>query len=179
MAASRHLAIFIFILVIALPGIEQAFADPLRNAFKQRIGNYDVQLATDPKNPMTGGSTRIQIRIAGVNGDDLVNVPIQLRLVDNQEKVLAYSSPLIVPAGHFVYNYTFSTPGRYILYLDLKDSSYSGSILNFTFFINVAGPFDYLYTIVAPITGAGATAIVGTMVVIKKRRQKQMKTDLR
>ena len=177
--ASRHLAIIVFILVIALPVVEQAFADPLKNAFKQRIGNYDVQLATDPKNPGTGSSTHIQIRIAGVNGDDLLNVPVQLRLVDSQQKVLAYSSPIIVPAGHFVYNYTFTVPGRYVLYLDLKDSSYSGSILTFTFFINVAGPFDYLYTIVAPITGAGAVAIVGTMVVMKKRRQKQMKTDLR
>jgi hypothetical protein len=79
----------------------QALVDPLKNAFKQRIGNYDMQLATDPKNPVAGNPTRIQIRIAGVNGDDLVNVPIQIRLLDNQNKVLQYSSTIIVPAGHY------------------------------------------------------------------------------
>ncbi|MER3407333.1 MAG: hypothetical protein C4292_00455, partial [Nitrososphaera sp.] len=60
---------------------DQAFADPLKNASRQRIGNYDVQMATDPKSPVTGSLTHIQIRIAGVNGDDLINIPIQMRIV--------------------------------------------------------------------------------------------------
>jgi len=161
-----------------LATIEQVFADPPKNAFRQRIGNYDIQLATDPRNPVAGSPTRIQIRIAGVNGDDLVNVPIQLRLMDDQNKVLQYTSPLTVPAGHLVYNYTFSKPGRYVLYIDLKDNNYSHSILTFTFFVNVVGQLDYLYTTIAPVAGVGAAAIVGSMIFVKKRRQKQMKTDL-
>ncbi len=177
--ALRYLAIILFISIIALPVFGQAFADPLKNSFEQRIGNYDVEMAIDPKSPVTGSPTHIQIRIGGVNGDDLVNVPVQLRLVDNQEKVLQYSSPIVVPAGHYVYDYTFSEPGRYILYVDLKDSSYSGQILTFTFFVNVAGPFDYLYTVVAPVAAVGAGGAVGATIFMKKRRQKQMKTDLR
>jgi len=152
----------------------QALADPLKNAFKQRIGNYDMQLATDPKNPEAGNPTRIQIRIAGVNGDDLVNVPIQIRLVDSQNKVLQYTSTIIVPAGHYFYDYTFSEPGRYVFYIDLKDSSYSNSILTFTFFVNVAGPFDYLY-IVAPSVAAIAAGIAGTLFFMKKKRNQIMK----
>jgi len=177
--ALRYLAITLFILLIALPLVGNAFADPLRNSFKQRIGNYDVEMATDPKSPVTGGPTNIKIRIGGVNGDDLVNVPIQLRLVDSQQKVLQYTSPIVVPAGHYTYNYTFSEPGRYVLYVDLKDNSYSGQILTFTFFVNVAGPFDYLYTIVAPIVAVGVGGAIGAAVFMKKRKQKQMKTDLR
>ena len=151
----------------------QAFADPLKNASHQRIGNYDVQLATDPKNPVVGNPTRIQIRIAGVNGDDLVNIPIQIRLVDNQNKVLQYSSTIIVPAGHYFYERTFSEPGRYIVYVDLKDTSYSNSILTFTFFVNVAGPFDYLY-IVVPSAATIAVGIVGTLIFMKRMKKNEI-----
>jgi hypothetical protein len=178
---SYYLVTFLLTLIIvALPGIGQAFADSLKNASSQRMGNYDMQLATDPKNPVVGTPTRIQVRIAGVNGDELMNVPIQIRLTDNQGKVLQYSSPIIVPAGHYAYSYTFSEPGRYIVYVDLNDNSYSNSVLTYTFFINVAGPFDFLFNVIAAVGGTAAAGIVGSTILIKRRRkQKQMETDLR
>jgi hypothetical protein len=160
--------------VVLLASNTQAFADPLKNAYRQRIGNYDMQLATDPKNPVVGNPTRLQIRIAGVNGDDLVNVPIQIRLVDSQNKVLQYTSTIIVPAGHYFYDYTFPEPGRYVAYVDLKDSSYSNSILTFTFFVNVSGPFDYLY-IAVPSAAAIAAGIAGTLFFMKRKKKQILK----
>jgi hypothetical protein len=152
----------------------QVFADPLKNASHQRIGNYDMQLATDPKNPVVGNPTRMQIRIAGVNGDDLVNVPIQIRLVDGQNRVLQYSSTITVPAGHYFYDYTFPEPGRYVMYVDLKDTSYSNSILTFTFFVNVAGPFDYYLYVVVPFVAVVAIGVAGMLVFMKKRKKNQI-----
>jgi hypothetical protein len=173
--ANRYLAIMIFMSLLLFFATDQAFADPLKNASRQRIGNYDVQLATDPKSPVTGSPVHIQIRIAGVNGDDLINIPIQMRIVDSKGTVLQYTSPLVVPAGHYIHEYTFSEPGRYVVYVDLKDSSYSGEILTFTFFVSVAGPFDYLYVII-PVVVAVAGAGAGAAVFLKKRK---IKTDLR
>jgi hypothetical protein len=173
--ADRYLAIMIFMSLLLLLATSQAFADPLKNASRQRIGNYDVQMATDPKSPVTGSPVHIQIRIAGVNGDDLINIPIQMRIVDSKGTVLQYTSPIDVPAGHYTHEYTFSEPGRYVVYVDLKDSSYSGEILTFTFFVSVAGPFDYLYVIV-PVAVAVAGAGAGAAVFLKKRK---IKTDLR
>jgi hypothetical protein len=148
-----------------------AFADPLKNASRQRIGNYEVQMATDPRDPVTGSITNIQIRIAGVNGDDLINIPIQMRIVDGKGTVLQYTSPIIVPAGHYIHEYTFSESGRYVVYVDLKDNNYSGEILTFTFFVNVAGPFDYLY-LIAPIAVGVAGAGAAAAVFLKKRKIK-------
>jgi hypothetical protein len=159
--------------VALLASSAQAFADPLKNAYRERIGNYEMQLANDPKNPVVGNPTRIQIRIAGVNGDDLVNVPIQIRLVNNQNKVLQYTSTIIVPAGHYFYDYIFSEPGRYIVYVDLNDNTYSNSILTFTFFVNVGGPFDYLY-IVAPSVAAVAIGLTGALFILKRRKKNQI-----
>jgi hypothetical protein len=149
----------------------QAFADPLKNAYRERIGNYDVQMTTEPKMPVVGSPTNIQIRIAGVNGDDLVDIPITLRLAENGAEV--QKTTQIVPYGHYAYEYTFKQAGKYVLYVDLTDYNYSGQVLTFTFFVNVAGPFDYLY-IVAPSAAAIAVGLAGTLIFMRKRKKRQI-----
>jgi len=146
----------------------RAFADPLNNAFRQRIGNYDVQMTTEPKNPTVGSPSSILIRIAGVNGDDLVDVPITLRLVKDGIEVSRITQ--VVPYGHYVHEYTFTQSGRYVVYLDVNDLSYTGQTLTFTFFVNVAGAFDYLY-IAALSAGVATAAIAGAMIFIKRKKQ--------
>ena len=160
--------------IILLAASANAFADPLKNAYRQRIGNYDVEMTTEPKSPLVGSPTNILIRIAGVNGDDLVDVPITIRLVKDGAE-LQRTNPIIVPYGHYTHEYTFVQAGRYVLYVDLNDYSYSGEILTFTFFVNVAGPLDYLY-IAAPSAAAVVAGIAGTLVFLKrKKRQVKLK----
>ena len=158
--------------IILLAASANAFADPLKNAYRQRIGNYDVEMTTEPKSPLVGSPTNILIRIAGVNGDDLVDVPITIRLVKDGAE-LQRTNPIIVPYGHYTHEYTFVQAGRYVLYVDLNDYSYSGETLTFTFFVNVAGPLDYLY-IVTPSAAAVVAGIAGTLVFLK-RKKKQVK----
>ena len=160
--------------IILLAASANAFADPLKNAYRQRIGNYDVEMTTEPKSPLVGSPTNILIRIAGVNGDDLVDVPITIRLVKDGAE-LQRTNPIIVPYGHYTHEYTFVQAGRYVLYVDLNDYSYSGETLTFTFFVNVAGPLDYLY-IAAPSAAAVVAGIAGTLVFLKrKKRQVKLK----
>ena len=150
----------------------QAFADPLQNAYRQRIGNYDVEMTTEPKSPVVGSPANILIRIAGVNGDDLVDIPITLRLVKDGTE-LQRTNPIIVPYGHYTHEYQFTEAGKYVVYVELNDLNYSGETLTFTFFVNVAGPYDYLY-IVAPST-VGVAVGIGGMLLIMKRKRKQIK----
>jgi hypothetical protein len=152
----------------------QVFADSLKGANKQRIGNYDVEMTTQPKSPAVGSPTDILIRIGGVNGDDLVDVPIVIRLVKDGVE-LQRTNPIIVPYGHYTHQFTFTQAGKYVLYVDLNDYSYSGETLTFTFFINVAGSFDYLYTAV-PYTAAVAVGVVSMLVFIKMRGKKKKKS---
>lgn len=146
----------------------QAFADPLKNAYRQRIGNYDVEMTTEPKSPLAGGPANILIRIAGVNGDDLVDVPITIRLAKDGAE-LQRTNPIIVSTGHYTHEYTFPESGKYVLYVDLNDYIYSGQTLTFTFFVNVAGPFDFLY-IAGPSAAAVAIGVTGTLVFMKRRK---------
>ena len=157
------------------------FADLLQGASKQRIGNYDVEMTTEPKNPIAGGSpTNILIRIAGVNGDHPADVPIMMRLVKDGI-VLQTTNPIIIPSGHYIHEFVFSEAGRHVLYIDLNDYIYSGEVLTFTFFVNVSGPFDYLY-IAVPSVVVVAVGIVSAVVFMKGKKkkgvQKAGRTDL-
>lgn len=155
------------VMVVLLATISQAFADPLKNSFRQRIGNYDVEMATDPKSLIIGSPAKISIRIASVNGDDLIDVQIMVRLTKDGDEL--QRTPVVVPAGHYNFDYTFTETGRYVLYVDLNDYSYSGEALTFTFFLNVAGQFEYLY-IVAPSVAAVAAGIAVALVFMKRKR---------
>ena len=148
------------------------FADLLQGGSKQRIGNYDVEMTTEPKSPTVGDSpTNILIRIAGVNGDHPSDVPIMMRLVKDGV-VLQTTNPIIVPSGHYIHEFTFAQAGRYVLYVDLNDYIYSGEVLTFTFFINVSGPFDYLY-IAVPSAAVVAVGIVSMLFFMKGKKKKR------
>ena len=147
------------------------FADLLQGASKQRIGNYDVEMTTEPKSPIVGDSpTNILIRIAGVNGDHPADVPIMMRMVKDGV-VLQTTNPIIIPSGHYIHEFVFSDAGKYVLYVDLNDYIYSGEVLTFTFFINVSGPFDYLY-IAVPLAAVVAVGIVSAVVFMKGKKKK-------
>ena len=166
------LALVFSLVLITLLGA-QAFADPLKGASKQRIGNYDFEMTTEPKNPAAGDPATIMLRFAGVNGDDLVDVPITLRLFKDGTEIYR-SNPIVVPYGHHSFEYNFREPGRYALYVDLTDYAYSGETLTFTFLINAAGPVDMISGML-PIAGGIAAAAVGALVVIKKKSKLAMR----
>lgn len=179
------LIVVLLIVALTLTTSGHVFADLLQGASKQRIGNYDVEMTTEPKSPTVSSSsssspTNILIRIAGVNGDHPADVPIMMRLVKDGV-VLQTTNPIIVPYGHYIHEFTFAQAGRYVLYVDLNDYIYSGEVLTFTFFINVSGPFDYLY-IAVPLAAVVAVGIVSAVVFMKGKKkgvQKARRTELK
>jgi hypothetical protein len=166
MKVSGPLLAFLVATLASATGLN-AFADTLQGASRQRIGNYDFEMATEPKSVIAGQPTTIMLRFAGVNGDDLVDVPIMLRIVRDGTEILR-TNPIIVPYGHHNFEFTFPEPGRYALYVNLNDFAYSGETLTFAFPINAAGPVDYLVWML-PVAG-GIVAAVGAMIVIKRKR---------
>jgi len=116
-----------------------AYADSLRNALPQRIGNYNVELKTDPVTPLAGQSTKILLKISSVNGDDLVDLPIIINISKdgvNQE----VTHPIYVPYGHSTHEFTFKDPGTYALDVTILDDVYTGQNITVTFPVNVVDP---------------------------------------
>jgi hypothetical protein len=168
------LIVILLVVGLTLATSGQVFADLLQGGSKQRIGNYDVEMTTEPKSPTVGGSspTNILIRITGVNGDHPADVPIMMRLVKDGV-VFQTTNPIMVPSGHYIHEFTFAQAGRYVLYVDLNDYIYSGEVLTFTFFINVSGPFDYLYIAVPSSAAVVAVGIVSAVVFMKGKKKKK------
>jgi hypothetical protein len=166
MGYSRVLLV-IAILVLSAP-LLSALADPLIGANKQRIGNYDLEVMTEPRNVDAGKPVTLMLRISGVNGDDLVDVPIVIRIAEDGTEIFR-TKPIVVPYGHHNFEFTFPEPGTYALYMDLTDYMYSGEILTFTFPITAAGPVDYISQML-PVGSVIAAATIGVAVVLRKRK---------
>ena len=155
----------------------QVYADSLKNALKQRIGNYEVEMTTDPKSPLIGQNNRISLRFGSVNGDDLIDVPIVIRIFkDNIE--LEKTDQILVPYGHYNYDYVFPESGRYILYVDVNDVAYSNQILNFIYFIDV--PESWINSLLPlailtiVIIAIAITTIVSIIFIQRKKKQQSI-----
>jgi len=152
----------------------QVYADSLKSALKQRIGNYEVEMITDPKSPVIGQNNRILLRFGSINGDDLIDVPIVIRIFkDNIE--LEKTREILVPYGHYNYNYVFPESGRYIVFVDLNDVAYSNQILNFIYFIDVPESWNNSSLPLAIITVVVIAIVITTIVslIFFQRKKKQ------
>ena len=152
----------------------QVYADSLKSALKQRIGNYEVEMVTDPKSPVIGQNNRILLRFGSINGDDLIDVPIVIRIFkDNIE--LEKTGQILVPYGHYNYNYVFPESGRYIVFVDVNDVAYSNQILNFIYFIDVPESWNNSSLPLAIITIVVIAIVITTIVslIFFQRKKKQ------
>ena len=152
--------------------LTSAFADPLQGSTRQRISNFDFEVATDPRSPGAGSPVTVMLRFAGVNGDDLVDVPITIRIAKDGTELFR-SNPIIVPYGHHSFQYSFVEPGRYALDVYVADY-YSGETLTFTFPLSVAGPVEQ-FTAAMPIAGGIAVAALGVVVALRVKKKTAMK----
>lgn len=159
--------------------IQEAFADSIKGSIRQNIGNYNMEMKTDPSNPVASQNAKILLRIGSINGDDLVDLPILIRISHDGHN-LTKTNPILVPYGHYIYNYIFQKPGIYTLNVDINNDYYSGQNISFTFPVNVNGPFLFFPYInlssSSGITVVGiiiATAIIVIVIYIATRLRRQ------
>jgi len=152
--------------------IGQAVADSLKNAYVQRIGNYQMEVKTDPITPIVGQKSKVIIRIGSIDGQDLVDTPILIRILrDNNE--VAHTDPIFVPYGHYTYEYIFQNEAVYALFVDVNDTIGTGDTVSFEFPIRVT---LYDYTLLSYIAmGITAAASISIVIFLNKKRNVQKK----
>ncbi|TLX92318.1 MAG: hypothetical protein E6K97_02045 [Thaumarchaeota archaeon] len=124
-----------------------ALADILSNSLEQRIGDYDIQINTVPKVPISGQETRINIRIATVSNNPIIDTPITIRISDEKNELIR-TQPILLPSGHYAYNYIFNKAGIFLLSIDILDNPAVGNFND----SNKKLVFDFPITISEPIT---------------------------
>jgi hypothetical protein len=144
--------ILCFLLLLSTTLVEQrvVYADTIVGAISQRIGNYDMEMKTVPQTPVVNTNSRIQLRIGSVEGDELVDVPIVIRISKGGEE-LTRTNPISVIYGHYIFPYKFNQTGVYSLDVDVYDTSYNNQNITFTFPITVNSPFMSFFTLSQPV----------------------------
>src|ERR671922_2686311 len=112
------------ITVLAFP-LPTVYSDSLTGggALTQRIGNFDVELKTVPAKPLAGDNTQVFIRIGSINGDDVVDTPITIK-VTKQGREIHRTNTIVVPYGHYSYSFNFAESGIYTVDILIKDKLY-------------------------------------------------------
>ncbi len=101
--------------------VQVVLADILTNSLQQRIGDYDIQINTVPKVPIPGQETRINIRITTVSNNPITDTPITIRISDEKNELIR-TQPILLPSGHYAYNYIFNKAGIFLLSIDILES---------------------------------------------------------
>ena len=172
---------FVILIIGSISSIQLALADILSNSLEQRIGDYDIQINTVPKVPISGQETKINIRIATVSNNPIIDTPITIR-ISNEKNELIRTQPILLPSGHYAYNYIFTKAGIFLLSIDILDNPAVGDFndsnkkLVFDFPITVSEPISVeLTSLTLPIT---VTALViGSVIafVLLKRFKRSKK----
>jgi hypothetical protein len=172
---------FVILIIGSISSIQLALADILSNSLEQRIGDYDIQINTVPKVPISGQETKINIRIATVSNNPIIDTPITIR-ISNEKNELIRTQPILLPSGHYAYNYIFTKAGIFLLSIDILDNPAVGEFndsnkkLVFDFPITVSDPISVeLTSLTLPIT---VTALViGSVIafVLLKRFKRSKK----
>ena len=160
----------VFVLLILLMGIcivntrftfTQVYADSLRNALPQRIGNYNVEMKTDPTTPFSGQNAKIFLKISTVNRDDLVDLPIIINISKDGVRQET-THPIFVPYGHYTDEFNFKEPGIYALDVTILDDVYTGQNLTVTFPITVVTPLLGYFS----LSSSSSVPFIATIVII-------------
>lgn len=149
----------------------------------QTAGNFVIDLLLNPSKPMVGKDTAFLLQVKSTQGDEIIELPVSFYLL--KDGIPVFSNPnnyIMVKQGHYDFNYTFSEPGKYLLFVDIKDIFYTLNILSATFEIDVQVPvleritdsvmsfivnYYYAFVIIA--------ALVGISYAIKLKRQNGVK----
>jgi hypothetical protein len=163
------------VILLILPFcLMQCFADQLTNALQQRIGNYNLQLKTEPNIPVANETTKITLRIGSVNGDEIVDLPVIIR-ISKDNVVLSNSTPIFIQYGHYTFSYKFPQAGIYGMNVVIKNDPSSNQDIIFTFPINVSNRFvSFLYTYSYPLLFIVALGIVITIFAVVVHRRNSM-----
>jgi hypothetical protein len=109
---------------LVLP-LRSVYSDSLTGGvLTQRIGNLDVELKTVPAKPLAGENTKIFLRIGSINGGDLADIPITIKLFKQGDEIHK-SNTIVVPDGHYTYTYEFAKPDNYGFNIEIQDQAAS------------------------------------------------------
>ena len=141
----RLIIIFILpLLFVSITATTDAYGHSLFNSSEQTLGDYRVQIATQPEFPQIGEKSQILIRVTDQNLEEVNRFTMGTRIFYNDEQIVTWR-PESYSSGHMEKDFFFEDSGNHIFRVDLYDVGKDGGILTFTFNISTQSPFGYVF----------------------------------
>ncbi|MDE1843152.1 MAG: hypothetical protein KGH95_05840 [Thaumarchaeota archaeon] len=177
---STAIMVFLIISFSLLPVPNYASAHNNLNSDDQTIGNYEVQVATDPEIPDANQPFKLSFRV--LNHQSASNIfnslNTQISEVSNfrMGARIYYNDQLVgtIPVqnfdkGEWSTYYTFHETGNHVVDVDLYDVGPNGKTLTFTYNITVLSIFGNLFPYIISSGGIGFVAIVAWALITRRK----------
>ena len=156
--------------------VKDVFAHQLFNSSGEKIGNYYVQVATDPEIPTTGQNVKIMLRISSNDGTELSDVPISISITKNGQEIDKIPQ-IVVTGGHYELNYKFLEQGNYVFYIDVNDIYFTGKTITYIFNISTLSPFGYIFYSLITFAVVTPLVVITVIYITNKRRSKKQLSE--
>ena len=144
-----------------MPIILDANAHSLFNSSEETLGDFRVQIATQPEFPQIGETSKLLIRVTDTDYNEVDDFTMGIRIFFNEEQIDAIRPQSIVGA-HWTTDFVFIDSGNHIFRVDLYDPTNYGNPLTFTFNLSTQSPFGYIFI---SAIAAGGLIFAGIMAV--------------
>lgn len=168
------------LLLVLSPMMHYASAHEELNSGDDSIGNYEIQVATDPEIPQANHPFKLSFRV--LNHDKASNLlnsfDTRLSEVDHFRMGVRiyYNNELVdtIPVqdykgGEWSTQYLFHESGNHVMYVDLYDVGPNGTPLTFDFNISVLDVFGPIFQYIISAGGMGVFVLLGWVVLTRKR----------
>lgn len=168
------------LLLVLSPMMHYASAHEELNSGDDSIGNYEIQVATDPEIPQANHPFKLSFRV--LNHDKASNLlnsfDTRLSEVDHFRMGVRiyYNDELVdtIPVqdykgGEWSTTYQFHESGNHVMYVDLYDVGPNGKLLTFDFNISVLDIFGPIFQYIISAGGMGVFVLLGWVVLTRKR----------
>ena len=171
MKKSIRVFLIVPLFFVSITVTTDAFGHSLFNSAEETLGDYRVQIATQPEFPQIGERSQILIRVTDQDGEEVNRFTMGNRIFYNDEQIITWR-PESHEGGHMEKDFVFEESGNHIFRIDLYDAAEDGGILTFTFNISTQSPFGYVFIGAIAAGGiifAGVIGIIFIPRILKKR----------
>jgi len=132
------------LLFVSITATTDAYGHSLFNSAEETLGNYRVQIATQPEFPQIGEKSQILIRVTDQNFEEVDRFTMGTRIFYNEDQIITWR-PESYDSGHMEKDFFFEESGNHIFRVDLYDLGEDGGTLTFTFNISTQSPCGYVF----------------------------------
>ena len=178
----RFSIVVILVSLVISPMMHYASAHEDLNSGDETIGNYEIQIATDPEIPTANQPFKLSFRVLNHESASNILNSLDTRVseVDHfrMGARIYYNNELVstIPVqdftgGEWSTKYIFHESGNHVVYVDLYDVGPNGQMLTYDFNVSVLDIFGPIFQYIISAGGIGSFVLL-LWIVISRRKVK-------